>query len=93
MSEQVNLITSKRFLEGNDECLRATPVVGDAGIFKDDAMVTQVSAVLTFAHVCLTLRSPLFPRRAMSCMTPLVIRPTSAFSFIYVELVRITVLN
>ena len=29
----------------------------------------------------------------MSCTTPLIIRPTSAFSFICVELVRITELN
>ena len=34
-------VTAKRFLEGNDACPQATTVVGDAGIFKDDALVTQ----------------------------------------------------
>ena len=37
------LVMAKRFLEGNDECSLSTPDVGDAGIFKDDALVTQLS--------------------------------------------------
>ena len=40
---QFYLVTAKHFLEGNDACPHATPVVGDAGIFDDDALVTQVS--------------------------------------------------
>ena len=39
--------------KGNDACPQATPVAGDAGIFKDDTLVTQVSLLVTglFAHI------------------------------------------
>ena len=33
----------QRFQEGNDACPQATSVVGNAGLYKDDALVTQVS--------------------------------------------------
>ena len=41
VGRHIFLSGKRSFQEGNDVCPQATPVVGDAGVFKDDALVTQ----------------------------------------------------